>query len=128
MNDADVCEVVITAPDADWLAEFTRRLVADRLCASGQQVAPIRSHYWWRGELHDEQEARVALHTRASLVPAIIERTRREHPYEVPCVVALPIVVGNPDYLAWITTETVHSDRKSPPGAEGIELAGPAGH
>jgi periplasmic divalent cation tolerance protein len=48
----------------------------------------------------------VALHTRASLVPAIIDRTPRDHPYEVPCVLALPVVAGNPDYLAWVVQET----------------------
>jgi len=106
-DQSEVCEVVITAPDAEWLAEFTRRLVADRLSAAGHEIASIRSLYWWRGKLYDKQEARVALHTRASLVTAITERTRREHPYEVPCVVALPIVDGNPDYLSWILGETV---------------------
>ena len=48
----------------------------------------------------------MALHTRASLVPAIVERTKTDHPYEVPCVIALPILGGNPDYLAWIEQET----------------------
>ena len=87
-------------------ADCARRLVADRLCAAGHEVAPIRSLYRWRGDLYDRQEARVALHTRASLVPAIIDRTRHEHPYEMPCVVALPIAMGNPDYVAWIVEET----------------------
>jgi uncharacterized protein involved in tolerance to divalent cations len=40
-------------------------------------------------------------------VPQIIERTNREHPYVVPCVVAVPIVAGNPNYLKWIADETV---------------------
>lgn len=102
----ETCEVIITAADAEWLSEFVRRLVADRLCAAGQIVAPIRSHYWWRGTLYDTQEARVALHTRTTHVPAIVDRTKLEHPYEVPCVAALPIVGGNPDYLAWILAET----------------------
>ncbi len=39
----EVCEVVITAPDPDWLVEFTRRLVTDRLCASGHNFQPIRT-------------------------------------------------------------------------------------
>jgi periplasmic divalent cation tolerance protein len=56
--------------------------------------------------VQDDTEARVALHTRASLVPAIIERTNAEHPYDVPCVIALPIEHGNPAYLDWITEST----------------------
>jgi periplasmic divalent cation tolerance protein len=48
----------------------------------------------------------VGLHTRRSLVPAIVARTADGHPYDVPCVIALPVVDGNPDYLAWIRAET----------------------
>jgi periplasmic divalent cation tolerance protein len=102
----EVCEVIITAPDADWLAAFTRKLAADRLCAAGHNFAPIRSIYRWRGEIHDTTEARVALRTRRSLLPRIIERVKQEHPYEVPSVVMLPILDGNQDYIRWILDET----------------------
>lgn len=102
---SDYCEVVITSDDADWLAEFTRRLVTDRVAACGHLTAPIRSIYRWNGQVQDDTEARAALHTRASLVPAIIERTNAEHSYDVPCVIAVPISQGNPAYLDWITYE-----------------------
>ena len=103
---ADCCEVVVTADDAGWLAGFTRTLVEERLAACGHLTEPVRSLYRWDGELHDEREARVALHTRRSLVPAIVARTAELHPYAVPCVIALPISGGNPDYLAWIRAGT----------------------
>jgi periplasmic divalent cation tolerance protein len=102
----DLCEVIITAPDADWLAEFTRRLVDERLAASGHNLSPIRSIYRWQGVIHDHAEARVALHTRRSLVNTIIAETNREHPYEVPGLIALPILDGNPAYLQWIRDVT----------------------
>ena len=102
----DICEVVITAADPSWLAAFTRRLVEDRLAACGQQVAAIRSIYRWDGAVHDDPEARVALHTRVSLVDRIVERANTEHPYDVPCVLALPIVGGNPAYLEWVRSST----------------------
>jgi periplasmic divalent cation tolerance protein len=104
----EFCEVVITAADAGWLAEFTRTLVEDRLAACGQLVGPIRSIYRWEGAVHDETEARVALHTRRSLVDAIVARAGEEHPYDVPCVLALPLVGGNPAYLAWLAAETAN--------------------
>jgi periplasmic divalent cation tolerance protein len=103
---AEICEVVITAADPDWLAGFTRRLVADRLAASGQQIAAIRSIYRWDGAVQDEPEARVALHTRTALVDRIVERANAEHPYDVPCVMALPVVAANPAYVEWVRTET----------------------
>jgi periplasmic divalent cation tolerance protein len=102
----EICEVVVTAPDAGWLADFTHRLVADRLAACGQQLAEIRSIYRWQGAIEDEREARVGLHTRRSLVPAIVARADAEHPYEVPCVLALPVVAANPAYARWVLAET----------------------
>ena len=100
----DCCEVVVTAGDAGWLAEFTRRLVAARLAACGHVIPAIRSIYRWEGAVQDE--GRVGLHTRASLVQAIAARADAEHPYDVPCVIALPIRDGNPAYLAWILDST----------------------
>ena len=104
--DEECCEVVVTAADADWLAGFTRTLVEERLAACGHVIAPIRSVYRWQGAVQDEPEARVGLHTRRSLVPAVVERTRELHPYDIPCVIALSLKDGNPEYLRWIVDET----------------------
>ncbi|MFE5186974.1 divalent-cation tolerance protein CutA [Streptomyces sp. NPDC056628] len=101
----DVCTVVITAPDPEWLAAFVTSLVSERLCASGH-IMPIRSIYRWHGEVHDTTEAHVTLHTRADLVPQIIARTKRDHPYEVPCVISLPIQQASADYQTWIIEQT----------------------
>lgn len=102
----ELSEVVITAPDAEWLAAFTRRLVEDRICACGHHLVPIRAIYRWKGEIHDEPGARVALHTRSSLVPEIVRRTGVEHPDDLPAVLAFPVTGGNPEYLEWVLAET----------------------
>lgn len=102
----DICEVIITADSADWLLTFTRSLVDDRLAACGQHTLQIRSVYRWDDQIQDDPEARVALHTRVDLVPAIVERANRDHPYDVPCVIALPVIAGNPAYIDWVITET----------------------
>src|SRR5215213_6041744 len=107
-----ICEVIITADDEDRLINFTRSLVEDRLAACGQHLGPIRSIYRWNGSIHDDREIRAAIHTRASLVPAIVDRANRQLCYEVPCVLALFVETGNPDYLAWIIEQT------SEPGAD----------
>jgi periplasmic divalent cation tolerance protein len=73
----DICEVVITGPDAEWLIRFTRQLVEDRLAACGQNISAIRSIYRWDGKVQDDSEARVALHTRRGLVPAILVWSER---------------------------------------------------
>jgi periplasmic divalent cation tolerance protein len=101
-----ICEVIITADSEEWLINFTRSLVKDRLVACGQHIAPIRSIYRWEGSLHDDREVRVALHTRASLLQQVIDRTRQAHPDDVPCILAIPIESGNPDYIQWVISET----------------------
>jgi periplasmic divalent cation tolerance protein len=109
MND-EVCEVVITGPSKEWVATFTRQLVDDHLAACGHIIIEIRSIYRWEGSVHDEPEARVALHTRRSLVSAIVDRANRDHPYDVPCVIALPIVDGNHAYVDWVLRETANDE------------------
>lgn len=107
VEEHECVEVVITAESAEWLSEFTRQLVEDRLVACGHNIAPIRAIYRWEGQIHDDVQARVGLHTRASLVPRIVERAQRDHPDDVPCVIALPINAGNHDYLSWVVSETI---------------------
>ena len=102
-----ICEVIITADNEDWLITFTGSLVEERLVACGQRIAPIRSVYRWEGTIHDDHETRVALHTRSSLVQAVIDRTRQAHPYDVPCILAIPVAAGNPDYVRWVLDETI---------------------
>jgi periplasmic divalent cation tolerance protein len=111
----ELCEVVITAPDADWLADFTLRLVEDHLAASAHNPVPGRSFYRWHGELIDRTEARATVRTRSSLVPKIVDRLNKEHPYEIPGVIARPIVSSSPAYAAWLLAET-----------KGPNLSGPA--
>ena len=106
LEELECVEVVITAESAEWLADFTHQLVEDRLVACGHNIAPIRAIYRWEGKVYDETQARVGLHTRASLVPEIIARTDRDHADDVPCVIAMPIVAGHGEYLRWIYAET----------------------
>ena len=101
-----ICEVIITGPDPEWLTNFTRTLVEDRLAACGHNFAPIRSIYRWNNQIHDKTEARVALQTRLSLVEEITDRTIREHPYELPCVIAVPAGASNLAYIQWILDQT----------------------
>jgi periplasmic divalent cation tolerance protein len=97
---------VITGPGSAQLVDLCHALVDDRLCAGAHVITEIRSVYRWDGEVVDKPEARVALHTRLSLVAEISRFVAARHPYQVPCVVAWPISDGNPGYLAWIVAET----------------------
>jgi periplasmic divalent cation tolerance protein len=105
---SELCEVVITAPDPDWLRTFSRSLITDGLAASGHNFTPVYSIYRWQGEVYERTEGRVSLHTSRHRVPEIVARIKREHPYEVPGVSTRPIDDGNPHYLAWIAQETIN--------------------
>ena len=109
----ELCEVVITAPDPDWLKDFSRKLVEQRLCASAHNFTPIRSIYRWRGDIYERTEGRASLHTRRdlTLVAEIVALAKQEHPYEVPGISTRTITGGNPDYLAWITQETAPGEQ-----------------
>ena len=107
MNSTDPCEVVVTAPDAEWLTRLCRSLVDARLAASAHVVAPVTSVYRWDGAVHEATEARAFLRTRLALVDRLVEVVVEQHPYEVPNVTALPIQAGNPSYLDWIVRETI---------------------
>jgi periplasmic divalent cation tolerance protein len=85
---------------------FIHQLVTERLCACGHVTGPIRSIYRWAGDIHDETETRVALHTRRTLVAAIVAATQAVHPYQVPGIFVLPLIDGSPDYLQWVRDET----------------------
>jgi periplasmic divalent cation tolerance protein len=106
MSDHELCEIIVTAPDAGWLADLARDLIERGLCASAHIVAPVRSIYRWKGAIEDATEARAFLRSRRSHVGAVVELVVDRHPYEVPNVTAIPIVDGNPAYLDWIEEST----------------------
>src|SRR5262249_18594651 len=100
------CEVIVTAPDAELLGVLVRQLVEARLCASGHIVAPVRAIYEWQGAIEDVVEARAFLRARRTALETIVKFVTARHPYEVPNVTGIPIIGGNPDYLAWVREAT----------------------
>ncbi len=98
--------VMVTAPSGEAARTLGRALVEARLAASVNISAGITSFYWWEGAVEEGAEALLFAKTRAELVGLVIDIVKARHPYDCPAVVATPIVAGNPDYLAWIETET----------------------
>lgn len=99
--------VYMTAASRDEAKKIGRTLVEERLAACANVIDGMESVYWWQGKLTEDKETVLIAKTRADLVPALTERVRSLHSYTVPCVVALPLVGGNPAYLAWLEAETV---------------------
>ena len=101
-----VNSVYITTESLDEALAIGKALVKERLAACANVLDGAHSIYWWQGAVQEDREALLILKTRAELVDRLIERVKALHSYDCPCIVALPIVAGNPDYLTWIERET----------------------
>jgi periplasmic divalent cation tolerance protein len=97
--------VYVTTADRAEALRIGRAVVERRLAACVNVIDPMRSIYWWQGTVESAEEAVLIAKTSAARLPALIEAVRSLHGYSCPCVVALPIVEGNPDFLAWIDRE-----------------------
>ncbi len=99
--------VYVTAADTEQALALGRALVEARLAACANVLPGMTSIYRWEGEIRQDAEAVVVAKTRSDLVDAVIAKVLELHTYSCPCVVALPIVAGNPAFLEWIGAETL---------------------
>ncbi len=102
----DFVVVFVTVPNQDVASTLAKTLVAEKLVACVNILPGLRSIYAWEGKLCDEAEALCVLKTRRALYPAVRNRVTSIHPYQVPEIIALPLVEGNAPYLAWLRGET----------------------
>lgn len=98
--------VETTVDSTDGAAALARSVVETRLVACAQVVGPIASTYRWQGAVTTDQEWLVVMKTAADRLDELVAHLRSAHPYDVPEVVATPIVGGNQDYLGWVTAQT----------------------
>ena len=97
--------VYITAPDHDTALRIARLIVTEQLAACANVLGAITSVYHWEGKLQEEGEVALIAKTSEARLPELIARVRAIHPYQVPCIVAWPIVAGHQPYLDWISAE-----------------------
>ena len=98
--------VFVTASNLDEANKITKTLVEEKLVACGNVVPSIYSHYYWNGKLCEDEEALILLKTQKAHVEALTERVTELHSYELPEIIALPIVDGSEKYLQWLGNET----------------------
>jgi periplasmic divalent cation tolerance protein len=94
--------VLVTAPDAATGARIARALVEEGLIACANLVPGIRSIYRWQGRVAEDAEVLLVLKAHASRCEALAARVKALHPYELPEVIALPVVDGSEAYLDWV--------------------------
>lgn len=96
----------VNCGSAEEAERIGRAIVEARLAACANVLPGLCSIYWWQGRIERAAEVALVLKTRAELVEPLVAAVKAAHSYTVPCVVALPIREGNPDYLAWLAAET----------------------
>ena len=100
------CVLLVTCPNSEVGERIARVLVEKRLVACGNVTTPVTSVYRWKGKVQRDSEALLVLKTRRTLVATCVRRIRALHPYELPEILALPVVGGLKDYLNWVDSET----------------------
>ena len=97
--------IFITASNSKEAHKIAKALLSQRKAACVNIVSGISSLFWWQDKLDSAQESLLIVKTKASLLNQIVTLVREIHSYEVPEIVALPIIGGNQDYLEWIDKE-----------------------
>jgi periplasmic divalent cation tolerance protein len=97
---------VTTAPSAEVASALVRELVSRGLVACGTVLPGSTSIYRWKGTTEQTSEAVVLLKTTGKRWAALCSTLPALHPYEVPELIAVPIVGGHQPYLDWLRAET----------------------
>jgi len=98
-------QVTTVAPDEATADAIAAALLDARLAACVQVDGPIRSRYWWDGALEDSTEWRCVAKTTAARADDVIAAIVSRHPYDVPEVLATPVLAANEAYAAWVSAE-----------------------
>jgi periplasmic divalent cation tolerance protein len=101
----DKIVVLTTCSSREEAQRIARRLVEARLAACVQVSAPIQSVYHWQGAVEESEETMLVIKSSRPLWERLRVEIVRLHSYSTPEVVALPIIDGAPDYLAWMERE-----------------------
>ncbi len=102
MEESRYIVVLITSDSAEEADHIARVLLEKKKVACVNIARGIDSYFWWEGKPDSARENLLIAKTKSSLLPEILEVVRKVHSYDVPEVIALPIIGGNQDYLDWI--------------------------
>ncbi len=98
--------VLVTCPDEKTAGNLSDIILNKRLAACVNIVPGMTSKYRWKGKMEKSKEVLILIKTRKGLVHSLEKTVKENHPYDMPEVIAIPIVSGSPEYLSWIDSET----------------------
>ena len=97
--------ISITTATAEEAKRISRVLLNQRKAACVNIVPRVSSLFWWQDKLDSTQESLLIVKTKAQLLDEIIRLVKETHSYDIPEIIAFPVVGGNQDYLEWIDKE-----------------------
>jgi len=98
--------VLITTGSPEEARKIAHALVEERLAACVNVVSPVHSLYRWQGQVQTDQETLLIVKTTEARMEVLAQRVKQLHSYQVPEIIALPVVAGAGDYLRWIDEQT----------------------
>ena len=96
------CVIFISAGSKEESEKISQRLVEDKLAFCVSSIPKMQSTYYWENKIHVDEEFLLIVKTRADHYEAIERWVKKNHSYEVPEIIALPIEQGLPAYLSGI--------------------------
>jgi periplasmic divalent cation tolerance protein len=100
MTDAII--VYVTCPDFALAQRIGRSVVEERIAACANILPGMNTVYRWEGKIEIGQETVLFVKTTAEQFERVAAHIRAAHPYQCPCIIALPVSHGTPDYISWI--------------------------
>ncbi|MFC1869441.1 divalent-cation tolerance protein CutA [Thermodesulfobacteriota bacterium] len=101
----DHIQVTTTTDKKENAQKIAREVVEKRLAACAQIIGPITSIFWWKDNIDEEEEWLLIMKTRGGLYEELEKAIKDNHTYEVPEIIASPVIAGNRDYLDWLDRE-----------------------
>ncbi|CAF4290680.1 unnamed protein product [Adineta steineri] len=102
ISSSEYSACITTVSNDETARKLARSIVESRLAACVNIIPGVRSIYEWQSTIHEDNELILMIKTRQEFVPQLIEFVKKNHPYDVPELIELPINSGNQDYLKWI--------------------------
>ncbi len=99
-------QVVTTVASQEEATKIAEALLDQRLAVCVQMVGPVKSMYRWKGRIETAAEWQCWIKTRRAKYDAVAQVIRQNHTYEVPEILAIPILEGAEPYLRWLASET----------------------
>ena len=96
------CTVVITCPSQKEATKIKDILLHNHLAACVNIIKEVESFFWWQGKIDSASEVMLLAKTTRPKFKKIIACVAKVHPYDVPEIIAIPVIDGNKPYLDWI--------------------------